>query len=231
VIGAGDTTVEKKLNIGENMPFGLNDNWTLSLDFAKIFQTSPKHHVVALESGVFSVSSALNFKAEYLTLALAPTRLHKHSAVYDLRLIVADQRVAAPLFWSVARVEYETWGEFVKTFADTEWDFEPPPKTPSPLLTKVFTGLMFVPFAVLVVMLVANGINFGYFPRAPLDVLVSITFVAGLGAFFVHFWLHVTFEQMCVYVLVFVATLGPLLRGALKRGSKMVARDARSNTH
>jgi ABC-type microcin C transport system permease subunit YejB len=90
---------------------------------------------------------------------------------------------------------------------------------------------MFVPFAILVVMLVANGSNFGYFPRVPLDVLVSIAVVAGLGAFFVHFWLHVTFEQMCVYVLAFVAALGSLLRGTLKGRAKMVARDARSKTH
>jgi hypothetical protein len=101
VIGGGNTTVEQKLTVGENMPFGLNANWTFSLDLATTFQTSPKHSVVALESGVFLVFSALNVKAGHLTIALAPTRLrklHKHSAVYDLRLMVADQRLAAPLF-------------------------------------------------------------------------------------------------------------------------------------
>jgi hypothetical protein len=236
VAGAPTSTVDRKLMVGENFSFTLNENWTLSLDLTTTFPTSPQHHVVSLSSGVFSVSSPLNFKSGHLTLALTPVRLrklYKHSAVYDLRLMVADHRLAAPLFWSVARVDYETWGEVVDNFTDTEWDFEPPPKTPSPLLTNVFSALMFVPFGLLLVLLVRNGINFGYFPRAPFDALVSLAFVAGLGAFFAffhHFWKHVTFEKMCVYVLAFIAGLAPLLRGALKGRAKMVASDAKSKS-
>jgi hypothetical protein len=144
--------------------------------------------------------------------------------------MVADYQLAAPLFWSVARVDYETWGEVVDNFADTEWDFEPPPKTPSPLLTKVFSTVMFIPFGLLLILLVRNGINFGDFPRAPFDALVSLALVAGLGAFFPffhHFWKHITFEKMCVYVLAFIAALAQLLRGPLKGRAKMVARDAK----
>jgi hypothetical protein len=231
VVGPNSSLLDKHLTVGENLSFALNENWTLSLDLTTTFLTQPKHQIVALESGVFSVSFLLNFKNGHLTYALAPLKLkklYKHSGVYNLRIMISDRRLKAPLFWHVGTVEYETWGEVVDNFTDTEWDFEPPPKTPNQLLTRVFTGLMFVPFVILLMLLGINGINFGYFPTSPLDALISLAFVIGLAAFFaffVHFWKYITFEKMCVYVLAFIVALAPFLRGALTGRAKMVARD------
>jgi hypothetical protein len=236
VTDGSNSILDRKIEVGEKVSFELNENWTLSLDLTTTFLSQPRSQVVAIESGVFSVSSPLNFKNGHLTFSFTPAKLrklYKHSDVYNLKIMVADHRLDSPLFWWVGRIDYTTWGEVVENFTDTEWDFEPPPKTPSPLLTKVFTGLMVVPFAILLLLLGVNGINFGYFPNSPIDALISLVFVAGLGfffAFFVHFWKYVTFEKMCVYLLGFIAALGPLLRGALRGRAKMVARDAHPKT-
>jgi hypothetical protein len=228
--------LQKKLSLNASpFSFELDENHTLSLTVASTFTSAPKHHVVALESGPYSVSTVLNFKGGALSIALTSAKLrklYKHSGKYNLRLAIADPLLEAPILWHVAVVDYIALGEVVDNFTDVEWDFTPPPKTPNPLLTTIFTYLMFVPLVVLLGLLLANGVNCGYFPRSFFDAIVSLAFVAGLGAFFaffVYFWRYVTFEEMFKYLLGIVPLLGILLRGALGGRAKMAARYRRND--
>jgi hypothetical protein len=226
---------EKKLTpVSPPYSFTLNENFTLSLSLAGPFTSAPKHHVVVLESGIYSVSVPFIFKSPALTASLPPVKLrklYKHSGTYNLRIMVSDRSLQAPLLWHAGIVAYEANGEVVDNFTDVEWDFEPPPKTPGRFLTQVFSLLMFVPFGILLILLLINGVNCGYFPNSFFGAIVSLSFVAGLGAFFaffVYFWKYVTFEDMFKYLLVILPGLGILLRGALGGRAKMVAKYARS---
>jgi hypothetical protein len=98
------------------------------------------------------------------------------------------------------------------------WDCQPDPKTPYPFLTFVFTLVMFVSFGIFLLLLPLRGFNWGYFPRSLFDAIFSMGFAASLGAFFgffVYFRKYVTFEEICIYLLVPVPVLGIRLPRAL----------------
>ena len=229
VANSSSTEFSAQLKPGDATAFDLNENHTLHVELATTFTAPPKVHVVALECGSYSVSFPFTFRQGKLSIAFTPLKLrklYKHAEVYNLRLLVSDPQLKAPLFWDVAKVTYITDGEVVDNYEDVEWDFQPPVKTPSGFVVRVFTLIMFVPFAVLLVLLLANGCNCGYFPRS-IEAVISLAFVAGLGAFFaffIYFWRYVTFEEMFKYLLVIVPVLGILLRGALVGRAKMAVK-------
>ena len=229
VKGASETEFSAQLKPGESTAFDLNENHTLQIEIATTFLAAPKSHVVSLEAGSHSVSFPFAFRQGKLSITFTQAklkRLYKHAGVYNLRVMVADPLLARPLFWDVAKVTYVTEGEVVDNFEDVEWDFQPPVKTPNAFVVRVFTLIMIVPFAALLLLLLANGCNCGYFPHS-IEAIFSMLFVAGLAgllAFFVYFWRYVTFEEMFKYLLVIVPVLGILLRGALVGRAKMAAK-------
>jgi hypothetical protein len=236
VLNQSQRILSHKLNPGAPaFPFSLNENHTLALYLKSNFSSSPKHAIMAIESGVYSVTYPFVFKDRILSIVLAPPKLrklHKHSGKYNLRIVVSDSLMAQPVIWHAGIVGYEANGEVVDNFTDVEWDFTPPPKTPNPMLTEVFTWLTLVPFVILLVLLLVNGVNCGYFPRGFVDAIFSLAFVAALGAFFaffLYFWKYLTFEDMCKCLLGIAPVLGILLRGALGARAKMVAKDAKSS--
>lgn len=229
VTDQGANVFAQQLKPGETASFDLNENYTLKLELSTTFSTPPKSHAVVFEGGAHSVSFPLSFRQGRLSIVFTPHklyRLYKHAGSYNIRVMVADPSMDRPIFWHVAVVNYITENEVVDDFTDVEWDFQPPPRTPSAFVTRVFTLVMFVPFGVLMVLLLANGCNLGYFPRS-IEALWSLLFVSGLAgffAFFIYFWRYVTFEEMFKYLLVIVPVLGILLRGALVGRAKMAAK-------
>ena len=224
-----ETVFTTQLKPGETAKLDLNENHTFKLDLATTFLAAPKSHVVVFEAGAHSVSFPMSFRQGHLSIVFTPLklrRLYKHPGLYNVRVMVADPAMERPMFWHVAVVNYITENEVVDNFTDVEWDFQPPAKTPSAFLTRLFTLIMVVPFFVLIVLLLANGLNCGYFPRS-VEALFSMLFTVALGAFFaffVYFWRYVTFEEMFKYLLVIVPVLGLLLRGALVGRAKMAVK-------
>jgi hypothetical protein len=49
VTDAPTSTVDRKLTVDENFSLTLNEDWTLFIDLATTFSTSPKHHIVSLD--------------------------------------------------------------------------------------------------------------------------------------------------------------------------------------
>ena len=231
VVHGSDIVYQAKLNLGEKTAFDLNENHTLRVQLETRFESAPKSHVIVFEQGTHSVSFPFNFRQGQMTFAFAPSKLkklYKHGGPYSLRLMVADPSMEHPVFWTVADVNYITENEVVDNFTDVEWDFQPAPRTPPPLVTKVFTILMIVPFVILIFLLLVNGCNLGYFPKSFFDAIASLLFVIALGCFFVffvYFWRALTFETMFKYLLVIVPVLGLLLRRALIGRAKMAIKD------
>lgn len=228
-VHTGSTVAElRTLKAGETAELDLSENQTLSLALETNFAAAPKNSVAVLESGAHAVTSPFNYRSGSLTLAFTPTklrRLYKHSGMYDLRLMVSDSAMDAPLFWSVAKVNFIANNEVVDNYTDVEWDFQPPKATPKAAVTRIFSALMFVPFLLLIVLLLANGVNCGYFPHNIFYAAMSLAFVAALGgflAFFVYFWRYIHFEDMLRYMLGAMLILGVLLRFALVGRSKEV---------
>lgn len=220
---------ETELDIGETTNLNLSENETLSLTLSTKFTTAPKHTACSLELGPHSLSFSFQFvNSKALQLSFTPPklkRLYKHSGNYSLSLLVADKQLENPLIWKVGTVNFIANNEVVDNFTDVEWDFQPPPVTPKPIITKVFSLLMLAPFALLIILLLANGINFGYFPHNFIDAIFSLAFVVGVGAFFYYFyifWKQIHFEDMIKSLVPISLVLGFLLRRALIGRKKMV---------
>ena len=142
--------------------------------------------------------------------------------------MVSDESMDSPLFWNVAKVNFVANGEVFDNFTDVEWDFQPPKQTPKVIVTQVFNILMFVPFLILVVLLLINGINCGYFPRNFFYAILSLAFVVAFGgflAFFVYFWKYIHFEDMIKYTFIALLILGVLLHFALIGRNKEVQKN------
>lgn len=229
VLNKSQLLFSETLKPKESTTFELNENFTLKVEVKTTFKKAPKSHVIVMECGQYSVSYPMTFRDTKLSFNFLPNklaRLYKHSEKYNLRMMIADPSLDAPLFWDLAKVDFIANGEVVDNFTDVEWDFNPPEKTPSAFVTKMFTMALLAPCALLVILLLKNGINFGYFPRNFIDAIVSLMFVAGLGGFFlffVYFWKYVHFEDMFKYLLMIVPVLALLLRGALIGRAKMAA--------
>ena len=229
-----DQIVRQTVFPGKSFDFGITENETLSLSLRTTLKSAPKHHVVSLEHGMHTIAATMQWKNGNLEASFTPTKLKKlfkHSEDYSLNMFVADPSLGKPFSWTVGIVAFTANNEVVDNFTDVEWDFQPPHPTPSPFLTHIFNLLMLGPFGILIILLLVNGINFGYFPHNFIDAIFSMAFVACLGAFFYYFivfWKSIHFEDMMRSLIPIVLVLGFLLRRALIGRAKMVARYAKT---
>lgn len=219
---------EQDLSVRESTTVNLSENETLSLTLPTKFNAAPKHTACTLELGAHSLSLPFQFSnKKELALSFTPlklNRLYKHSGNYSLSLLVADKQLENPFIWKVGTVNFIANNEVVDNFTDVEWDFQPPPQTPKPIITQVFSLLMLVPFFILIILLLVNGINFGYFPHNFIDAIFSLAFVVAVGAFFFYFyifWKQIHFEDMIKSLVPISLVLGFLLRRALIGRKKM----------
>ncbi|OHT03158.1 hypothetical protein TRFO_06832 [Tritrichomonas foetus] len=218
------------LEPGQTTDIELTENQTLALSLETTLKKAPKHSACTLELGMHSIASTFSYTNGKLQLKFTPLRLaklYKHSGKYSLSILVADDQLEKPFLWNVGTVNFIANNEVVDNFTDVEWDFQPPPATPPAIITYVFTLLMFAPFALLLILLLVNGINCGYFPRNFIDAIFSLAFVGCLGAFFYYFvvfWKSIHFEDMLKSLIPISVVLGVLLRRALIGRAKMVAR-------
>lgn len=224
---------DEKLSLGETTSFNLTENETLSLSLATDFAEAPSYTSCVLELGSHAVTSTFKYqKSKSLVADFTPIKLkklYKHSGKYQLSLLVSDQSSEKPFTWKIGTVDFIANNEVVDNFTDVEWDFQPPPATPKLLITETFNLLMLLPFAILIILLLINGINCGYFPRNFIDAIFSLAFVVCLGAFFGYFyifWKDIYFEDMIKSLVPISLVLGFLLRRALIGRKKMIVRSS-----
>ena len=132
-------------------------------------------------------------------------------------------------FREIGTVDFIANGEVVDNWTDVEWDFQQPHKDPADSLINLFSMLMYAPLVILVLLLLVNGINCGYFPHNPIYALFSLAFVGAFGAFlyyFLIFWREIHFEDMLKQLCLILPVLGILLFFALQGRAKMVDRYA-----
>ncbi|EAY22711.1 hypothetical protein TVAG_476400 [Trichomonas vaginalis G3] len=222
----------------ENMTLDAKPNQVVSLDLtenqtliAKLegLKGEAKHAFYVLEQGTYSIVENLQSKGTYAAKLnpRALAGLYKHPGEYSLKVSITYEG-EKPIMTEIAKINFIANGEVIDNFTDVEWDFQKPHEQPGAFLVFVFEVASFVPIFILLVLLLINGCNFGYFPRNFFDAIFSITFVVAFGGFlyyFIYFWKHIHFEEMLKQLCVIFPALLILLRLALIGRAKMVARD------
>lgn len=131
------------------------------------------------------------------------------SGVYAAELIVGDVVISNSFSWHFADVNLKLPLDASKLPAPyslhkpkpvIEHLFREPEKRPPVFVSNLFTGLVFVPFSVLIGLWVKLGVNISNFPFS----LSALGFHVGLGAIFVlfgFFWLQLNMFQTLKYLL------------------------------
>jgi len=233
VTEGGRTVFEKDIIPGNIVETAMNESSTLTGTISGDFSKSMKYQNFALENGAYSITGSMTYRNNKLSFVINPAKLeklYKHAGIYNLRIVIHDQSLDEPLIWTVAKIDYKAIGEDKDNFTDVEWDFQPAKKQPKEITIKVFTYATYLPLAVLVILLLKNGFNLGYFPRS-LEALPSLAFIAGFGGFlyyFIIFWKQITFEEMLLKLCMIIPILAILLRYALIGRSKMVLKNQKT---
>lgn len=135
----------------------------------------------------------------------------KHlSGTYSVELIVGDVVISNSFVWKFADVALKLSGDSSKAAQlksnvylpkpEIRHLFREPEKRPPVFVSNLFTGLVFVPFLVLIVLWAKLGINISNFPFS----LSALGFHLGLGGIFVlfgFFWLQLNMFQTLKYLL------------------------------
>lgn len=218
--------LEKKGN--EVASFNMTENQTVHATIVGP-KTAAKNAFWVLEQGTYSIVDTLSPKTNYVA-KLNPrilTGLYKHPGVYSLKVSISYEG-ETPIMKEIAKIDFIANGEVFDNFTDVEWDFQKPHAQPGRFIVHVFKLVSFAPIGVLIILLLINGCNCGYFPRNFFDAIFSITFVAAFGVFlyyFIIFWKTIHFEQMLLQLCIIFPSLLILLRLALRGRAKMAARD------
>ncbi|XP_075229650.1 oligosaccharide transferase delta subunit isoform X2 [Lycorma delicatula] len=158
----------------------------------------------------------------------------KHlSGTYSVELIVGDVVISNSFSWKFADVNLklsvdsskasESKNNVYQPKPEIQHIFREPEKRPPVFVSNLFTGLVFVPFLVLVVLWGKLGINISNFPFS----LSAVGFHIGLGGIFVlfgFFWLKLNMFQTLKYLF----GLGVI---TFLCGNKLLAKIASNRKH
>ena len=226
-----DEVYSRSYQLGEKPTINCTENQTLVFSIKTSLKTKPKDRLIAMRLGIYEISGNMEFSAPNLYFAFTPqklARLYKHSGKYSVTALYYADDFPVPVKSDLAYVNFQANNEVFDNFTDVEWDFQPPHPRIGAFKVKIFNILACFPIVFLVILLLLNGINFGYFPRNFFDAICSLAFIFSLGsffAFFIYFWKNIHFEDMLKYLCLIVPVLGILLRGALRGRANMINND------
>ena len=223
----GNTVMDTQTIKGNDQAFlTLTENQTLSVDIKSNIKQQPQTAFYVFENLSHAISGNINFKSS-LDFLIKPNQLkslYKHAGIYSLKMTI-HVKDDDPIMREIAKVDFIANGEVVDNWTDVEWDFQEPHKDPKDKIIQSFKYVMYIPLGILILLLLLNGCNLGYFPHNPIYALFSLAFVVAFGAFlyyFLVFWREIHFEDMLKQLCVIIPVLLVLLRFALVGRAKMV---------
>eukprot|EP00742_Colponemidia_sp_Colp-10_P002835 GILJ01003029.1.p1 GENE.GILJ01003029.1~~GILJ01003029.1.p1 ORF type:complete len:664 (+),score=146.33 GILJ01003029.1:1-1992(+) len=147
-------------------------------------------------------------KGYKLTLELGSAdQIPAYQGQFDIELLVGDSNILNPISWKL--IQLTLTGDNLKTKSATaalttakapeiEHQFRPSEKRPASLISLAFSGMVLIPFVLLLLGLLTSRVNLGLFPTSGLGFLTALAFQILIGAIFslfALFWLQLNLFQ------------------------------------
>lgn len=209
---------------------GTNKPMQVHQAFVK-FSNSATNQEIIFIANIADSDASKTYKFE-LDIGAKQAEFKHLSGTYSVELIVGDIVISNSFVWKFADVNFKLSSDspqvpekssIYQPKPEIQHLFREPEKRPPVFVSNLFTGLIFAPFLVLIVLWAKLGINISNFPFS----LSALGFHLGLGGIFVlfgFFWLQLNMFQTLKYLL----GLGVI---TFLCGNKLLSKIASSRKH